>query len=56
MSPGLAGQFFTTSATWEASDKLINIWEMHDSGDDGNRVGIKGIIKIGRWFADKAGM
>ena len=39
-----------------APDTVNNIWEMHDSGDDGNGAGVKGIIKIGRWFADKAGI
>ena len=39
-----------------APDMVNNIWEMHESVDDGNRAGVKGIIKIRRWFADKAGI
>lgn len=39
-----------------APDKVLNIWKMRDSGDDGNRAGAKGVIKIGRWFADDARM
>ena len=30
-----------------APDMVNNIWEMHDTGDDGNRAGVEGIIKIG---------